>query len=76
MKKEKDLSFEESINKLEEVVNELEKGELSLEESVNKFKEGMELSTRCSSLLDEAEKSITILLKNADGELEEKEFNV
>lgn len=76
MKKDKDLSFEESINKLEEVVSELEKGELSLEDSVNKFKEGMELSTRCSKLLDDAEKSITILLKNSDGELEEKDFNV
>ena len=44
MTDQKDITFEESMQKLETIANELEKGELSLDESVQKFEEGMELS--------------------------------
>ena len=71
MKKKENLSFEESMDNLEKIVSELEKGDLSLEASVEKFKEGMEVSNYCTNLLNEAEKSITILLKNQDGYDEE-----
>jgi exodeoxyribonuclease VII small subunit len=76
MKKGENLSFEESMEGLEDIVNELEKGELSLDDMMKKFKKGMELSKHCSTLLEEAEKSITILLKDADGEMKEEEFKV
>ena len=76
MKKEEKLSFEESMENLESIVNELEKGDLPLDEMMNKFKKGMELSKHCNSLLEEAEKSITILLKDSNNDMKEEEFKV
>ena len=67
-------NFEDSMIKLEEIVTELEKGNLNLDESVSKFEEGMKLSKKCSQMLNEAEKKITILLEN-DGELKEENFD-
>ncbi len=65
-KKEKNLNFEEAIKDLEKIASELEKGDLDLEASVSKFEEGMELSKKCNSLLENAEKRISILLKDGD----------
>lgn len=73
---ERDMSkenFEESMKRLEEIVTELENGNLNLDESVNKFEEGMKISKQCNKILEQAEKKITILLEN-DGELKEEEF--
>ena len=70
---EENLNFEESMQKLETIANELEKGNLSLDESVNKFEEGMEVSKQCSKRLDDAEKRISILLKQGE-ELVEENF--
>lgn len=69
----KKLSFEETMSKLEEIAAELEKGDLNLEESVSKFEEGMKLSKECSNLLEDAEKRITILIKDGD-EVQEENF--
>ena len=68
---EKKESFENNIEKLEIIVTELEKGDLNLEESLTKFEEGIALSKECSKSLEEAEKKITILLKNEEGMKEE-----
>ncbi len=70
---ENDLKFEEAIKQLEEIANELEKGDLDLDSSVSKFEEGMKLSKKCNSLLEDAEKRITILL-NDNGNLKEEDF--
>lgn len=59
------------MSKLEKIATELEKGDLNLEESVSKFEEGMKLSKECSNFLEDAEKRITILIKNGDGIQEE-----
>ena len=67
-------NFEESMTKLEEIVTELEKGDLNLDESVAKFEEGMKISKQCSKILEEAEQKITILLEK-DGELKEENFS-
>lgn len=67
------MNFEESMEKLEQIANELEKGELNLEESLSKFEEGMKLSKKCNEIIENAEKKITILL-NKDGELKEENF--
>ena len=69
----KKVSFEETMIKLEEIAAELEKGDLNLEESVSKFEEGMKLSKECSNLLEDAEKRITILIKDGD-EVQEENF--
>ena len=66
-------SFEEQIEELEQIVNELEKGDLNLEDSVSKFEQGIKLSKQCNKTLEEAEKKITILV-NQDGEVKEENF--
>jgi exodeoxyribonuclease VII small subunit len=60
----KAMTFEKAMKKLEEIVKELEAGELTLEESLKKFEEGVKLSKFCSSKLEETEKKITLLLKD------------
>ena len=69
----KDENFEDKMKKLENIVSELEKGDLNLDESVNKFEEGMNLSKECSKMLDDVHKKITILLED-DGEIKEEDF--
>lgn len=71
---EKNLSFEENMKKLEEIAIEMEKGDLSLDESVAKFEEGMKISKNCIEILEKAEKKITMLTKNSNGELIEENF--
>ncbi len=66
-------TFEEQMEALENIVNELEKGDLNLDESVTKFEEGMKLSKDCNKILEQAEKKITILLQE-DGNVTEEEF--
>ena len=71
---EKNFNFEETMKELEEVVQKLENGDLNLDESIKEFEKGMELSKNASKYLEEAEKKITILVQDKDGELKEEEF--
>ena len=71
---EKNFNFEETMKELEEVVQKLETGELNLDDSIKEFEKGMELSKNASKYLEEAEKKITILVQDKDGELKEEEF--
>ena len=66
-------NFEESMKKLETIVEELENGNLNLDESVQKFEDGMKIAKQCNNMLEDAEKKITILLENG-GELKEENF--
>ncbi len=68
---EKKGSFEETIKEFQKIATELENGDLSLEDSVSKFEEGMKLSKQCNDLLENAEKRITILLKDGEETKEE-----
>lgn len=68
------MNFEETMKKLEEIVQELEKGSLNLDESVKMFEEGIKLSKQCNEILQNAEKKITILINN-ESELKEEEFS-
>jgi len=72
MMSEKSLSFEQAVAELEEIVKKLEKGELTLEESISFFQRGVELTKFCSKKLDEAERSITMLIEGEDGITEKK----
>ena len=74
-KKEESKSFEELMENLENIIVELEKGNLNLDDSVLKFEEGMEISKYCTKKLEDAEKKITILI-NKDGKIEEENFEV
>ena len=68
------LSFENAMKQLENIVHELESGNLSLDDSIKKFEEGIKLSSYCSAKLDETEKRISILMKDHDGNITEKPF--
>lgn len=68
-------SFEQAMAELEEIVKKLEKGELTLEDSINCFQRGVELTKYCSKKLDEAERSITMLIESEKGIIE-KEMSV
>ncbi len=65
--------FEQSIDKLDKIVKQLEAGDLSLDEMLVLFEQGIGLSAACNKMLDEAEKKINILLKK-DGEIVKQEF--
>ncbi len=72
-KKDNDINFEDAMEKLELIAEELEKDDLTLDKSVSKFEEGMELSKRCSEILENAEKRITILLDGSEENFTPKE---
>ncbi len=68
------MNFEENMENLETIVTELEKGDLNLDDSISKFEQGIKIAKECNKMLEDAEKKITILLKN-DDEVEEKNFS-
>ena len=74
MAERKKLSFEQAMERLEEIVIILERGEAPLEESLSLFEEGAKLMKQCSDLLDKAEQKVTKLTITADAELAEVPF--
>ena len=62
-------SFEGALQKLETIVQRLEKGELTLEESLGLYEEGIRLSRLCHAKLEEAEGKIEQLVKDARGDV-------
>jgi exodeoxyribonuclease VII small subunit len=59
-------NFEEALSRLEELVNELESGEVQLDDMLKKYEEGAELIKFCLTRLDKAEKQIQLLSGNAE----------
>lgn len=70
---EKNLSFESALLSLEDIIRELEKGEVALDDMVKKYTEAMELVKFCNQKLSEATKTVNKILTE-DGSL--KEFEV
>ncbi len=64
------MKFEEKINKIDEIITELEKDEVNLDDSINKYTEAMKLIKECDSTLKKAEEKITKLVTE-NGELED-----
>ena len=62
----KKKSFEDALDKLENITNELEEGDLSLEDSLKFFDEGVKLAEYCNSKLSDAQRKVEILLKKDD----------
>ena len=63
--------FEEAMEELEKLVEQMERGELSLEESLKSFERGIKLTRTCQQALQEAEQKVQILLeKNGQQSLE------
>jgi exodeoxyribonuclease VII small subunit len=67
------VKFEDCLERLEKIVQELEKGEVPLEKSLTLFEEGMDLSATCRKQLEEAEGKVEILLKQ-NGKLQTEPF--
>ena len=70
----KKLTFEQSMSRLEEIVDLLEKGDAPLEQAMALFEEGAKLLRECTRQLDEAEQKVTLLTAGADGAPEERPF--
>jgi len=64
--------FEEAVEELERVVEQLESGELSLEDSLAAFENGVRLVKLCNQKLTEVERKIELLVKDKDGKLQLK----
>lgn len=73
MTKEKELSFEESLTQLEEIVKKLESGDVPLDDAIKEFNKAMTLAKSCDDKLKTAEEAITKIV-NSDGSL--SDFNV
>jgi exodeoxyribonuclease VII small subunit len=69
-----DLTFEQALKRLEEIVEALETEDLDLDKSLQFFEEGVSLSRHCNQQLQAAEKRIDILLRKADGTLATEPF--
>lgn len=70
-----EIKFEETLKKLEKIVQDLEEGDLSLGDALKKYQEGIQLSRLCSQRLEEAKKKVEQLTKNKKGEFEVKPFD-
>ncbi len=73
-KPKESLAFEESLKRLEEIVDVLETGNASLEESVKLYEEGMTLAKSCMTRLNEAKLKLKKIQKEAGGALEESDI--
>lgn len=68
--------FESALKKLEDIVSQLEGGDLTLDKSLELFEEGVKTSRFCSSKLEEADRKVETLMKSADGSLKDVPFAV
>jgi exodeoxyribonuclease VII small subunit len=67
-KKNKDLSFEEQISRIEDIVSRLDEGDTPLDEMLALYEEGMQLAAGCRKKLEEAEQKIILTGKKFGGE--------
>ena len=74
VKQKEELSFEESLKRLEEIVETLETGNAPLEEAIKLYEEGMTLAKSCMTRLNEAKLKLKKIQKNAGGALEETDI--
>jgi len=70
----KDIKFEDALQRLEQIVDQLEGGDLALDDSLKVFEEGVALARRCAKYLEEAEKRIELLTKDDAGLLKAEPF--
>ncbi|MEC7268709.1 MAG: exodeoxyribonuclease VII small subunit [Pseudomonadota bacterium] len=73
-KQENNKDFETSLKKLEQIVSDLENGELPLEQSIKTFEEGVKLTKHCQNLLSKAELKIQKLVESKDGSIDLEAF--
>ena len=66
--------FESNLKQLEEIVTQLEGGDLTLDRALELFEEGVKISRYCNAKLEEAERKVEVLLKSSDGSMVEAPF--
>lgn len=71
----KDFSFEKGIERLENIVHTLEKGEIEIDKALELFEEGIGLTKNCNNKLEAIENKITILIQE-DGNMKEQKFDI
>ena len=74
MESKKELSFEDKIRELEDIVKELEGGEINLDDAIDKYTKAMRLAKECSDRLNKATEKVNKILKE-NGELADFEVN-
>jgi len=70
----KKKTFETALKELEEIVRQMESGDLCLEDAVKKYESGMKQSKYCLDLLDKTEKRISLITNDNDGSVKELPF--
>ena len=75
MSAKKTINLEKALTDLEDIVEELESGDLPLEKAMKRFEEGIKLTRACQAALKDAEQKVEILLESAGGE-ELEDFEV
>ena len=73
---EKNMSFEANMQRLEQIVRAMERGDVPLEESLKLFQEGTELVRNCNQLLENAQLQVKKIMTAPDGSPVEEEFHV
>ncbi|MDR6725153.1 exodeoxyribonuclease VII small subunit [Paenibacillus amylolyticus] len=73
MANEPELNFEEAMAALEDIVSQLEHGDVPLEQAIDLFQKGMKLSQLCGLKLEQVERKIEMIVEE-DGELRKKPF--
>lgn len=73
-KKPENLSFEASLGELEQIVTQLEQGDVSLDDALKQFERGINLVRQSQAKLEQAQQKVSILLNEGDTEL--SQFNV
>ena len=68
-------SFEDNMQRLEQIVHIIEKGDVSLEESLKLFQEGTKLVGKCQIMLDQAQLEVTQITSGEDGQPVEEDFD-
>ena len=75
MAAKKKLDFEASMNRLEEIVSQLERGDAPLEQAMAMFEEGAKLLRECTAQLDSAEQKVVLLTAGENGQPMEQPFS-
>lgn len=76
MPRKKELSFEESLAKLEAIVARMEQGDVDLQELMANYSEGIKLSETCLKALDCAEKAMDMMVGEKNGQITEQELAI
>ena len=71
---QKNHTFEENMQRLEQIVRAMERGDVPLEESLKLFQEGTELVRNCQKLLDDAKLQVKMIMTAPDGTPVEEDF--